>query len=159
MKETKFYMTFMIYIVLGTLVSTYVFGLMSGILSVLNNYMLVVTIAVPILILFMFLAIIGSSELAFVTSFAKQKIDKEVFLPSLKIMLEGIGIVVIAVPTYYLIQNTMWTITTGYNQIDIPLGGLIVSSLIIVGGICVLSQTYVTLAAAVDKHNKLVKAK
>lgn len=159
MKETKFYVSFLIYLLIGAIASVYVFGLMADVISKLDNYLLGITIAIPILMLLLFLDIIGSSQLALISSLGKKEVDKNKFLESLKIMLGGVGIIFVSFPIYYLIENTSWVIQSGYSGVDIPLGGIIVSSLIIIGGICVLSETYLAVADTIEKSNARIKAK
>lgn len=160
MKEGKFYVFFTIYLIITSVILVITFEAISNIIGRLDNYLLTITLAVPMFVLMLFLAIIGSSELAFVSAFKKEKIEnKEKFMSSLKIVLEGIGIVAILIPIIYLMQNTLWIINTGYNGLDIPLGGLIVSSLLVIGGICILSQMYVNMGNAIDRNNKIEKAK
>ena len=43
--------------------------------------------------------------------------------------------------------------------LDIPLGGLIVSSLLVIGGVCILAQVYVNMGIAIDRNNKTKKIK
>ena len=160
MKDAKFYMFFTIYLIIFSVIAVITFEAVSNIVGRIDNYLLTVTLAIPMFVMLLFLAIIASSELAFVSTFKDEKIkDKERFMSSLKIILEGIGIVVIVLPIIYLLQNTLWIINTGYMGLDIPLGGLIVSSLLVIGGVCILAQVYVNMGVAIDRNNKTKKIK
>lgn len=160
MNQVRFYIFLTIYLIIFSIIAVITFEAFSTIIGTLDNYLLTVTIGIPMFVMLMFLAIISSAELAFVSAFGKEKIaNKEELMSSLKIILEGIGIVVIITPIIYLLQNTMWIINTGYNGLDIPLGGLIASSLLVVGGICILSQVYVNIGMAIDRNNKVKKVK
>ncbi len=160
MKDVKFYMFFTIYLIIFSVIAVITFEAVSNIVGTIDNYLLTVTLAIPMFVMLLFLAIIASSELAFVSTFKDEKIkDKERFMSSLKIILEGIGIVVIVLPIIYLLQNTLWIINTGYMGLDIPLGGLIVSSLLVIGGVCILAQVYVNMGIAIDRNNKTKKVK
>lgn len=160
MKDAKFYMFFTIYLIIFSVIAVITFEAVSNIVGRIDNYLLTVTLAIPMFVMLLFLAIIASSELAFVSAFKDEKIkDKERFMSSLKIILEGIGIVVIVLPIIYLLKNTLWIINTGYMGLDIPLGGLIVSSLLVIGGVCILAQVYVNMGVAIDRNNKIKKVK
>ena len=160
MKDAKIYMFFTIYLIIFSVIAVITFEAVSNIVGRIDNYLLTVTLAIPMFVMLLFLAIIASSELAFVSTFKDEKIkDKERFMSSLKIILEGIGIVVIVLPIIYLLQNTLWIINTGYMGLDIPLGGLIVSSLLVIGGVCILAQVYVNMGVAIDRNNKTKKIK
>ena len=160
MKEAKFYLFFTIYLIVFSVIAVVTFEAISTIVGTIDNYLLTVTLAIPVFVMLMFLAIIAAAELAFVSAFKGEKFkEKERFMESLKIILEGVGIVVILLPIIYLMQNTFWIINTGYMGLDIPLGGLIVASLLVVGGICILAQVYVNIGIAIDKNNKVKKVK
>ena len=160
MKDAKFYIFLTIYLIIFSVIAVITFEAVSNIVGRIDNYLLTVTLAIPMFVMLLFLAIIASSELAFVSTFKDEKIkDKERFMSSLKIILEGIGIVVIVLPIIYLLQNTLWIINTGYMGLDIPLGGLIVSSLLVIGGVCILAQVYVNMGVAIDRNNKTKKIK
>ena len=160
MKEVKFYLFFTIYLVVFLVMAVIAYEAFSTIIGTIDNYLLTVTIAIPVFIMLLFLAIIAAAELAFTSAFKNEKIDnKEKIMSSLKIILEGVGIVVIILPIVYLMKNTFWIINTGYMGLDIPLGGLIVSSLLVIGGICILAQVYVNIGMAIDKNNKAKKVK
>lgn len=160
MKEGKFFVFFTIYLSIMCSIVVIVFEYISVLLGKIDNYLLTLTLAIPMFVLMMFLGIIAASELAVVSAFRGQQMkEKEKFMKSLKMILLGIGTVLILIPAIYLIKNTIWIISTGYNGLDIPLGGIIVSSLLVIGTICILSQVYVNVGISIERNNKVKKVK
>lgn len=159
MKETKFYIFFMIYIIVLTTIGIMAFEYVISLAQNIKSYTLGITIVIPLLIIILFIAIIIATRLAFITSFKKDDKISEILIKSFKFMLEGIGIIIIFIPIYFIVENTRWVIQTGEMNLDLIIGEIIVSSLILIGGICVLSQTYVTLKATADKQNVRISSK
>lgn len=157
MKEIKFYVIFMVYLMMLAIIGIQAFEYVVNTIDSINSYILGITIITPLLILILFLAIIIATKLALITSFKKTEEIKENIIKSFKFVLEGAGIVTVGIPIYIIIANTCWVIQTGQTNLEIIIGEIIiVSSLILIGGICVLSQTYIAAKAFTEKHNKRI---
>lgn len=153
MKETKFYIFFAIYMTIFATLTLFAFNYIVNLAVNVNSYTLGITIVIPLLMLLIFIAIMLSTKLAFVSSFKKKGKINEIVIKSFKFMLEGIGIIVIAIPIYSIIQNTLWVLQTKNMNLDLIIGEIIVASLVLIGGICILAQTYVSLKSDVEKRN------
>lgn len=153
MKETKFYVFFAIYMAIFATLSMFAFNYIVGLAANVNSYTLGVTIVIPLLMLLIFITIMLSTKLAFISSLKKNEKINDVVIKSFKFMLEGIGIIVIAMPIYFITENTLWVLQTKNMNLDLIIGEIIVASLVLIGGICILAQTYISLKSDVEKKN------